>query len=285
MEYFKLAGYYEETNENGQYWTDGEKVYCSGYEIKGADINSFVQFPGYWAMDKKYCYSSDRKIKDADRETFKVLNYTYAKDRENVWTMVGKIKKADAETFEVCDNGKYSLGKQKRGEKIHELFSPYGYGKDKNNVYYYDAQGKPSIVKNALSRSFLSLNDGYFGSDESSIFCGKNKLNKANPKTWVKYAQGYFYSKDKYVYYYNRVIKEADINTFEVIIFDDKKMNIPLCQLAKDKDNHYCNDLIITKEEFNEKFKSQEEHLEMMCKIINQGYTYDSLRKTVYKGK
>ena len=52
---------------------------------------------------------------------------------------------------------------------------------------------------------------------------------------------GYFYSKDKYIYYFNRIIKEADAETFEVIVNKNKE------QYAKDK-NHYYRCELITEE-------------------------------------
>jgi hypothetical protein len=43
------------------------------------------------------------------------------------------------------------------------------------------------------------------------------RLNKANPKTWRKLKDNYYYSKDKsIIYYLNRVITEADAETFEL---------------------------------------------------------------------
>jgi hypothetical protein len=198
-------------------------------------------------MDKNHCYSGSYRLRGVDVKTFKVLNMTYAKDKFNVWTLIGKVEGADAETFEVCDSGKYSLRKNIKNGKMYVSFVPYGFGKDKNNVYYYDTLGKPKLLKNAIPGTFVSLGDGYFGYDENTVFCKYNKLNKANPKTWKLYKIGYLYSKDKYIYYLTRIIKDADVETFEII------ENIPseelVFQYAKDKNNYYNNDNIITKKQ------------------------------------
>ena len=46
---------------------------------------------------------------------------------------------------------------------------------------------------------------------------GKTPLPKANPATWRKIS--HFYSKDdKRIYYLNKLIKEVDYNTFEVVV-------------------------------------------------------------------
>jgi hypothetical protein len=253
MDGYKLATEFDETIENGLYWTDGKKVYFRHYEIKGADIESFLQYPGYWAMDKNHCYSGSGRLRGADVKTFRVLNMTYAKDKFNVWTLIGKVEGADAETFEVCDSGKYSLGKNIKNGKTYESFVPYGFGKDKNNVYYYDTVGKPKLLKNAISETFVSLGDGFFGYDENTVFCTYNKLNKTNPKTWKLYKTGYLYSKDKCIYYLNRIIKDADVETFE-IIEQNVEFGLPF-QYAKDKNNYYNNDDIITKQQFEKELK------------------------------
>lgn len=255
----KLAKVYNGNDEKALYWTDGEVVYFRGDKIKDADIDSFEQFPGYWAKDKNFCYSGSTKLKDADCFTFEVLNYTYAKDKNNVWTLVGRISEADAKTFAVCDSGRKSLGitfelLDNNKYERRECFVPYGFGKDVNNVFYYDSQGKTKVVKKAISSCFESLNDGYFGYDDKSVFCGKNVLSKANPKTWKKLEDKYFYSKDQNrIYYFNRLIKDADAESFEIVtvpsIFEDPH------QYAKDKNFFYINDLIYSEEEFIDDIK------------------------------
>lgn len=252
----KLAKVYNSDNEMSLYWTDGKVVYFGGEKIKNADIDSFEQFPGSWAKDKNSCYSGGRKLKDANSLTFKVLNYTYAKDKNNVWTLEGRISEADAKTFEVCDNGKKSMGitfllSENNKKEVLESFVPYGFGKDVNNVFYYDFQGKTKVIKKAISSSFKSLNDGYFGYDEKLVFCGKNILPKANPKTWRKLADKYYYSQDQNrVYYFNRLIKEADAESFEIVIIPSI-FETPT-QYARDKNYFYFNDSICSSEEFEE---------------------------------
>ncbi|WP_433766093.1 DKNYY domain-containing protein [Flavobacterium ginsenosidimutans] len=250
----KLAELYDANNENALYWTDGKVVYFRENKIKNVDIDSFEQFPGCWAKDKNYCYSGGSKLKDGDSLTFEVLNYAFAKDKNNVWTLEGRIPEADTKTFEVCDTGKKSLGitfvfienNKKQGK---ESFVPYGFAKDANNVFYYDFQGKTKVLKKAISSSFKSLNDGDFGYDENSVFYGKNILSKANPKTWKKLHDKYFYSIDQNrVYYFNRLIKDADAESFE-IVFVSSIFETPT-QYAKDKNHFYLNDTICSSEEF-----------------------------------
>ena len=221
------------------YWTDGQKVYYACYLVKGADIESFVQYEGGWGKDKNHCYSVGIRLKGADAKSFKILNLTYAKDNSNVWTLGGIIKDADVASFEICDSGKDSLGKMSDGKSgLRENFVAQGYGKDKKNVYYYNFDGKPHIVKTACPETFISLGDCLFGYDEKCVFSNGLKLQKSDPTTWKKFKDLYHYSKDKKnIYYFNRIIKEADAETFE-IIKKQEEMGLPL-QLAKDKNNYY----------------------------------------------
>jgi len=260
MKGHKLVEKYDKYNELSQYWTDGKTVYYCQYEIKNADIDTFEQFAGAWAKDERHCYSGSTRLKDADAKTFEALNFTYAKDKSNVWTLRGRISEADAETFVACDNGRNSLGinmtrLQDGTVKFYESFVPYGFGKDKNKVYYYDFDGKPNIVKKAMTNSFVSMNDGdHFGYDEASVFYGRSCLSGANPKTWKKLSDDYYYSRDRNkIFYFNHLIKDADAETFEVVV-TPCPLGTPI-QLAKDKNNYYWNANIISKEKFDEEVK------------------------------
>ncbi len=267
----RLADSFEAHNESTMYWTDGKAVYYRGSIIKNADIETFEQFPGAWGKDKNHCYSGGERLNNADPKSFTVLNFTYAKDSASVWTLVGRIAEADAATFTVCDDGRHSLGRKferlpdkqiKRlpnGEIVwYELFVPYGFGKDKNVVYYYDFKGKTNIVKKANPISFVSLNDSYFGYDENFVFCGRSSLPKADSKTWKKLMNGYYYSKDcGRVYYFNRLIAGADAETFEIITVPSV-FHTPY-QYAKDKNQGYNNDNAIELSELENRIRQDTE--------------------------
>ena len=254
----KLSTEFDQENENQFYWTDGENVFHRGTEIGGADLNTFEHFYGIWAKDKKTCYSGATRINSADAETFKALNFTYAKDKNNVYSLVGKIKDADPSSFEICDDGKHSLGKSvewvdKKMFLYDESYVPYGYGKDVNHVYYYNFSGKTKIVKKAETNTFVSLNDSNYGIDENNVFYGFAAIPKANPKTWKKLKEKYFfYSRDgNKIFYLNRLIKDADAESFEVVETPIIIGTPP--QLAKDKISGFNNSSRISFDELQEK--------------------------------
>ncbi|WP_314278776.1 DKNYY domain-containing protein, partial [Capnocytophaga sputigena] len=77
---------------------------------------------------------------------------------------------------------------------------------------------------------------GDFAKDDTYVFYGKTPLPKANPATWRKIS--HFYSKDdKRIYYQNKLIKEADFDTFEVVVLTSPEgYKLPY---GKDKNQYY----------------------------------------------
>jgi hypothetical protein len=195
-------------------------------------------------------------LKGADPKTFTVLNNCFAKDNVHVWTTGGKIKDVDAKTFQVSDEGirkpitskniEYKDGSLK---KAH-LKIPYGYAKDKNRVYYENFQGKPKVVKKAEPKTFTSLNNGYFGYDDQFVFFEQYVIQKANPKTWaiIDFDKDRFYSKDdRFVFHGNKIVKGADVNTFE--LYKTKGIGGYVQYFGKDKNQYYHNHETITLKE------------------------------------
>jgi hypothetical protein len=240
MEGYKLNN----LNENYPFWTDGERVYFLENVIKNADLDSFIVYPedNEWAKDKKTVYFRSGSYRNADKDTFEALNYIFVKDKQNVWTVNGKIDNVDIKTFEVCDSGKIFLRNAVLDGKLFKVILSTGYGKDKNNVYYYNGNDKykPKTVNGAMPATFVSIGDGYFGYDENFVYFRNKKLKNANPKTWKLFKMGCRYSNDKNIYYDNNIIKEADVETFEIINNT----------FAKDKKNYYNVETIISKEKY-----------------------------------
>lgn len=236
---YTLGRVFREEDRTTLYWLNDGKVQYRHYPIRGADADSFRFYLGSFAKDRKHCYCCYSKLTGGNAATFRALNFTYATDGQSVWTMGGKLKEADAETFVVCDDGSYDLGNGHR--------APHGFGKDKDRVLFYDFDGKPNWVRKASPKTFVSLNDGYFGRDEQFIFHGPVTLPKAKADQWRKL--GGEYSTDGIrIFYCNREIKDADVASFEVV-----QSPIPswdFIQAAKDCNHYYSNDQIVSLREF-----------------------------------
>jgi len=192
--------YMADTQETPCYWTDGKRIYYRYSPIEKANFETFVYFNGFFAKDDKHCYIVGRPLKGANPKTFEMLNECYATDYQSVWTSGGR------------------------------------FAKDSKQVYYEDYHGKIKILAKANPATFISMNDGDFAKDDTYVFYGKTPLLKANPATWRKIS--HFYSKDdKQIYYLNKLIKEADYDTFEVVVLTSPEgYKLPY---GKDKNQYY----------------------------------------------
>jgi len=235
---FPPARAFREGDPTTLYWVRGKEILYRHYPLKGADIKSFSFYLGSFGKDCKHCYCTSTRLAGGNGATFRTLNFTYATDGLSIWTMGGRIKNADAESFMVCDDGVYYIS--------NESPVPYGFGKDKNRVYYYDFDGKPNWVRKASPASFVSLNDGHYGKDDCFVFCGSVTLPKAKVEHWRKVG-GYYSKDDARVFYFNRLIPGADYDTFEVANSEGGR------QLAKDKNHFYDTDRVVDKARFLER--------------------------------
>lgn len=241
----KLATLSIDNDSSVTYWTDGRKIYFRQREINGADIDSFEWFDGGWAKDDRRCYINGIRLQNAIPATFSVLNRAYAKDKSNVWTLGGQISDADSNSFEVCDSGTY-----------YSSYSalPYGFAKDKNNVYYTEFSRKGTVVKKANPATFHSLDDGFFGFDDAGVFCKSGILPKADPLKWQKIQTSGLYSIcENRIYYQNKLLKSADAETFEVIT------EIQSYNFAKDKNSGFSCEKVISFQELDAIIKDYKE--------------------------
>lgn len=227
---------YRQGDERAQYWLRGRTVMYGDAEIRGADAESFRFYLSGFAKDSKHCYCVGTRLRDGNGATFRALNFCYATDGRLVWALGGVVKDADVESFEVCDDGVNTLD---GGPRV-----PYGYAKDRSRVYYYDFDGTPNWVRKATPGTFQSLNDGYFAKDHQFVFCGHSALPGAKPGSWQK-LESYYSKDDRRIYYLNRHIKAADYASFEV-----EPNGGGIVPFARDKNNCYFNDEIVTAEDY-----------------------------------
>ncbi|MEN3361476.1 MAG: hypothetical protein V7637_5458 [Mycobacteriales bacterium] len=226
------------------YWIDpAGRVWFGSRLVRGADGPSFRFYRNLFGKDERRCYVGGSPLTGAEPGTFQVLNYTYVTDGRSVWTLGGRLPDADAQTFVVCDRGFIPAGgiDVPGGGRV-----PYGFGKDRSSVYYYDFDGRPNRIGKATALSFVSLGDGHFGHDDAFVFYGRTMLPKADARTWTKLGPAHsLYSTDgSRIYYTNRRLA-ADRATFVVLDTADGS------QLARDRDHYYFTDLLISASEFD----------------------------------
>lgn len=197
-----------EDKDAEQYWLKDGVVHFRFNPIKGADADTFRYFLGGFAVDKKHAYAHGKRLQ-ADVKTFAVLNFTYAKDSKSVWAIGIRMPTADPKTFVVCDDGALH-------DDECDILLPYSYGKDKKGVYYYDYDGKPTLLKKADPSSFNTSGDKHFGKDANFVFAGAAVLPKADCKTW-KLIAGHYSRDAKRVFYGMQEVKGADPKKFKVL--------------------------------------------------------------------
>jgi DKNYY family len=229
---------FRDGDESTRYWIRNGKVMFGSHLVRGAHVDSFRFYRGYFAKDRNNCYGMNSKFTGGNGSTFRALNFTYATDGRFVWTFLGQVKDADAASFVVCDDGVFNYPNDPNGHR-----APHGFGKDKTRVYYFDSDGKPNWVRKAAPASFVSLNDGFFGKDANFAFFGRSVLPKADVSRW-RPTGGYYSADDSRVYWTNRQIREAHAATFEVLPGKD------IHRLAKDKDRYYSGDKVLDAAEF-----------------------------------
>jgi hypothetical protein len=211
-------------------------IYIAGVQFTPApDIASFKAFRGNFARDRNYCYHGMRRLKGANPMTFTMLNFTWATDRQTVWCMGGTVADAAGETFEACDDGHY--------EAIDR--HPSSYGKDLHRVFQYDADGKACWVRKADPSSFEAISAGEFGRDAHFVFCGSSVIPKARRDHW-QYMGNNYSKDDRRVFYFNRVVEGADIESFQV----SERQSIVCCPSARDKQKYYRWEREVSREEY-----------------------------------
>lgn len=218
-------------------WTREGKIYMGqGGQIRGADPETFRFYLGGFAVDARNCYCVGTRLTKADPGTFHALNFAYYKDSDHVWTIFGEIKKADAGSFTVADDGAI----ESRGGG----WSAFGFGKDEKGVYYIGIYGYMGWLPGVAPDSFVSCQDGYFGFDQTHVYCGNKKVALAKPESWVRIGGVYSRDADR-VYYLNHLIKDADAESFQVVPEPGTD-----AQLARDKSRFYLKGTVIESSEF-----------------------------------
>ncbi len=207
------------------YHKDKKNVYLKGVKIEGADPETFLVIDHEYSKDKKNAYYEGKNIGERDYKTFVRLNWQdYTKDKNHVYFENEEIKGIDKESFEVVDSP-YSKDKNYmyyRTERVDNVdiesfeiiedsrFYDNDYYKDKNHVFF---RGKSLDEVNPNEFKRLGKYT-YFYSDGAHLYYSGNKMDHIDYKTFVIY-DGISYSKDKnHVYYKDRILEDADPDTF-----------------------------------------------------------------------
>ena len=242
------------------YAKDKNNVYSGSDKIKDANPDTIkILNQVYLKDDKNVFLNFGQKIENADATTFEVMeeNASYGKDKNNVYYLGEKLKGADAKSFEIIlelnnlvqmyskDRNSVFIGGRKIKEADLKTFERLSgttyYSKDRNNLYYRELK-----IDKFDNENLKILYSGGIDvvKNGNRIFAEGEKLNIKSPETFEIILSKYYnvpnliYGKDdKNVYaiskfdktYSSKVIKNADVNSFEVMensIYTKDKNNV-----------------------------------------------------------
>ena len=186
---------------------DDHDYYRQNNPLHIADMGSFRQIDGSWAVDRQNVYFIGLEAhvgKDivpiGDYSTFRVLNHLYAVDAKCAYYKNKIVEGADPKTFVVLDGGN-------------------DYGQDKNCVYYQD---RGTTIRNLDALKHRNMGNGLyetFHTDGKTVY---NPELMAMPVgtdfSTIHRVERYrdWYADKNRVYYENRLLSEAKPQTFKV---------------------------------------------------------------------
>jgi len=178
-------------------------------KLENVDKESFENIGEGYSKDKNNIYYNNEKFKNIDVKTFQLIGNGFSKDKNNVYFEKNKIEGAEAKTFQIVDNF---------------------FEKDKSNVFYKEYKLKNispiefqtlymSKNANVAYAIFFKNKDGVFKLlIEDPFDLTKNKIVKLNvDKDSVKILSKNYYKDRNNVYCNDKVLKGADVKTFELV--------------------------------------------------------------------
>ena len=208
---------------------DDHDYYCGVHPLHVADMASFKQKGSSWAIDSLHVYYlgvgqiGKSKVPIGDYHTFRALNNSYAADDKCVYFQNKVVEGADPESFVALKEG-------------------YHYGQDKNCIYY---QARATSIKdlNALKHKDIEYGLGNaFHSDGTTVYNPElMPMPDGTDFATIHRVEPYrdWYADKRRVYYKNRLLPEANPQTFKIL---------PLHYVSKDyasnnnKDDNYSCD-------------------------------------------
>ncbi|WP_324028216.1 DKNYY domain-containing protein [Maribacter sp. BPC-D8] len=170
------------------------------------------------------------KVKGADPNTFKEMTKKYAKDSLHVFHQGHKLSRRDAPTFRVLNQAQRLFTADKNGVYQKNKLIPESHGpsfkfinfqlaEDKNQMYHV-AGNYSTILKGLDSKTAKVLEcntckDRYIV-DKKHVYYEGDLIKEANVNSFQVIE--YEYSKDdKHIFYRNKIIKNADYNSFQIL--------------------------------------------------------------------
>ena len=182
----------------GNFATDQKRVYFQNIPVRGAKPSSFRILSGFFSTDEKTVFYKNLAIGGTTVADFKVLNEYYAKDSYHVFYENASTG-AEVATFQVIDKelamdseAYFTSGVRNRDRKPKEAVTSGRYFGTKNGTYYL--HNNESFISNFL-------------------------VQEADP-TSIRSLSRYYGMDAKNAFYFGKLIPGADVNSFKVLSED-----------------------------------------------------------------
>ncbi|MCF6366741.1 MAG: DKNYY domain-containing protein [Bacteroidales bacterium] len=220
---------------------DKMSIWYKQYKISGADPFTFKVLNNSYSNDKNNVFYKQNLLVNAVKEHFKILNNFYAKDNERIWYKGKEVFGInDVTNFEVIDGYFSTDGKNiymnndtvllKIPDSDANTFigieddmhlSSLKYYKDKRNVYCIDTEkniGEPDFLNvfDAFTESFTILNEKYYSKDNFNIYYKNKVIENADRNTFSAFGKNYSKDNSK-IFFKNKIIYGAEYNSFQLI--------------------------------------------------------------------
>lgn len=186
---------------------DAHDYYHGTSPLHVADVSSFKEIDGSWAIDCKNVYYlgldaslGENNIPIGDYATFKALSFRYAKDSKCVYYENQIVEGADPKTFRVLEGEQH-------------------FAQDKNRVYY---QASGTSIRDLKSLRHKNMNEGLneaFHTDGTTVYNSELMAMPAGCDfATIHRVERYrdWYADRNRVYYENRLLTGANPLTFRI---------------------------------------------------------------------
>ncbi|MEO8447878.1 MAG: DKNYY domain-containing protein [bacterium] len=222
---------------SGYYTEKDTIVYYTGfpssrYVLEDLDTETFVSINDGYGKDKNKVYSGYNVIENADPSTFEFLGGPFSKDRNNAYfddkvlSSNGPgfhlIKGQDISTgFGYASDGSFVFQGDMKLENADPssftyvaMFNGNYLTYDRNNVYFNNHP-----IQDANGSGFKKLSGFYFTDNKNvwALMLGKDTHWKQIPDadaSSIKAVKEYYVKDSKHVFYEDRIVKDADVNSF-----------------------------------------------------------------------
>lgn len=200
-----------------EYSKDKKHVFFKAETIQSANPETFERIYEYFSKDKENVFYNDKILSKADPATFEKITYSMWKDKQYVFYFDSILPNADPKTMKNVEkydfwymdkNAVYYM--DNRIDEAPEDFEilDHCWGRSKTNYYCrHIVMPLDYATTEILTEEGDSTELTFYIKDKNNVFYGENKIEGADPKTFVVKRFGRFAYDANHEYDYGKIIK------------------------------------------------------------------------------